>query len=102
MPTIDAVVFCKWNRNGAGKIKPDALYDVLAWALANEEYLPGTACGGTWEDLVGRVDNHQRILDNLAVFCARLEVTVPTAQHFANDPRFWTLGYWRRDWQRFL
>ena len=52
---------------------------------------------GKYEDLTGQVDVRQQILDDLAVFVAKLEVTPTTAQHFADDPRIFTLGYWRRD-----
>jgi len=96
MPYIDCVILGKWVKHANGKNVPDAVYDIYAWAIANGEQLPDGVYG-RYEDLTGQANVHQRILDNLAVFCAKLEITVPTAQHFANDPRFWVLGYWRRD-----
>ncbi len=101
MPYIDAVIFTKYIKDADGTNVPNAISDIYAWAIANDEYLPEGESGkgpfGRYEDLTGQANVHQRILDNLAVFCAKLEITVPTAQHFANDPRIWTLGYWRRD-----
>ena len=101
MPYIDAVIFTKYVKDAEGVNVPNAISDIYAWAIANDEYLPEGQSGigpfGRYEDLTGQADVHERILDNLAVFCAKLEVTVPTAQQFATDSRIWTLGYWRRD-----
>ena len=100
MPFIDAVIITRWAED-AGVWSPDAVNDIFAWALANDEYLPGgrSKVGpfGRYEDLTGQVDVRQQILDDLAVFVAKLEVTPATAQHFADDPRIFTLGYWQRD-----
>lgn len=101
MPYIDGIIFVKWQTGADGKHRagnPGVLREMYDWAIANNEALPHdpttyAKCG----DLTGQANVHQRILDNLAVFCAKLEVTVATAQHFAADPRIWTLGYWRRD-----
>ena len=101
MPYIDAIIFTKWVKDDEDANVPNAISDIYAWAIANDEYLPegnpGVGPFGRYEDLTGQANVHQRILDNLAVFCAKLEITVTTAQQFASDPRIWTLGYWRRD-----
>lgn len=101
MPVIDAVVITKWVEVAEKVWRPDVLDEVFAWAMANDEYLPGGQSGfgpfGRYMDLTGQADAHQQILDDLAVFIAKLEVTAATAQHFADDPRMFTLGYWRRD-----
>ncbi len=98
MPYIDAVIFTKYVKDAEGHNVPNAISDIYAWAIANGEQLPQEpTCFGRYEDLTGQANVHQRILDNLAVFVARIEMTAPTAQHFASDPRIWTLGYWRRD-----
>jgi hypothetical protein len=96
MPYIDAIIFTKYVQDGDGDNVPAAIADVHAWAVANEEYLPWGA-PYRYEDLTGRANVHQAILDNLAVFCAKLQVAVATATQFAGDSRIWTLGYWRRD-----
>jgi len=100
MPYIDAVIFTKWVKDGGTNV-PNAISDIYAWANANDEYLPEGESGkgpfGRYEDLTGQANVHQKILDNLAVFAAKLEVTVATAQQFASDNRFWTLGYRRFD-----
>ena len=100
---IDAVVFTKWVKEdmGNGELTnvPDAVSDVYDWAIANDEFLPEGESGkgpfGRYEDLTGQANVHQRILDNLGVFAAKLQITPATAAHFASDPRFWTLGYRR-------
>lgn len=96
MPYIDAVIFTKYIQDADGSNVPNAVSDIYAWAIANNEALPDGSFG-KYSDLTGFDNVHQRILDNLAVMVAKLEITVPTAQQFASDPRFWTLGYWRRD-----
>lgn len=96
MPYIDAVIVCKWAVGSDGKNRPIALDDVFAWAIENEEELP-IGSFGRREDLTGQDRIRQRIQNNMALFVARLVVTVTTAQHFASDNRFWTLGYWQRD-----
>jgi hypothetical protein len=99
MPYIDAMIFAKWVKDGRGVNVPDAISDIYAWAIANDELLLGgvdfEGPFGRYEDLTGQVNIHQRILDNLGVFAARLEITVATAAHFANDARIFTLGYKR-------
>ncbi len=101
MTYLDAVIFTKWTQDAEGHNVPNAISDIYAWAVANGEYLPeghsGVGPFGRYQDLTGQANVHQRILNNLAVFVAKLEITVATAQHFAADPRIWTLGYWRRD-----
>ena len=101
MPSIDAVVLGKWVVGPNGKNVPNGFYDVNAWAIANDEFLPGGQSGKGpfhfYTDLTELANVHQRILDNLAIYVAKLEVTVNTAQQFVSDPRFWTLGYWRKD-----
>jgi hypothetical protein len=101
MPSIDAVIFVKWVKDGRGVNVPDAISDIYAWAMANDEFLPVGMSGGgpfgKYEDLTGQANINKRILDNLGVFAARLEITVATAAHFANDARIWTLGYKRFD-----
>ena len=100
MPVIDAVVITKWVENDGVRM-PNAMQDISAWAVANDEYLPGgrSGIGPYWRyvDLTGQADVRQQLLDNLAVFVAKMEVTPATAQHFADDPRIFTLGYWQRD-----
>lgn len=96
MATIDAVIFGKYVKNAEGHNVPNGITDIYAWAIANGEQLPdGTY--GRYEDLTGAANVHQRILDNLAIFAAKLEITPATAQQFAADSRFWTLGYRRLD-----
>lgn len=99
MPVIDAVIIARWVDVDGNK-HPDAIDDIYVWALANDEYLLGGRSGfgpfGKYQDLTGQVNVHQKVLDNLGIFIAKLEVTPVTAQQFANDPRIWTLGYWRR------
>ncbi len=101
MPYIEAVIFVKWVVDGRGVNNPSAISDIYAWAMANDEFLPGGVSGGgpfgKYEDLTGQMNVKQRILDNLGVFVARLEITVATAAQFANDARIWTLGYKRFD-----
>jgi hypothetical protein len=101
MPYIDAVVFAKWVKDGRGVNVPNAIGDIFAWAMANDEFLPGGESGkgpfGKYADLTGQANINKRILENLGVFAARLEITVATAAHFANDARIWTLGYKRFD-----
>jgi hypothetical protein len=101
MPYIDAVIFTKWVKDADDTNVPDAVSDIYAWAIANDEYLPEGESGkgpfGRYEDITGQANVHQRILDGLAVFAAKLEITVATAQQFASDNRFWTLGYRRYD-----
>lgn len=101
MSLIDAVIFVRWVENINGVNIPNAVDDIFAWAIANDEYLPEGQSGigpfGRYEDLTGQANVHQCILDNLAVFAAKLEVTPATAQQFASDPRIWTLGYRRFD-----
>lgn len=101
MPYIDAVIFTKWVQDDQSANVPNAIQDINVWARANDEYLPEGQSGigpyFLYEDLTGQANVHQRILDNLAVFCAKLEVTASTAQQFAADARIWTLGYWRKD-----
>ena len=96
MQYIDAVVFVKWVKDSEGSNVPDAIDDIFGWAIANDQYLPeGESCFGRYEDMTGQANVHQRILDNLGVFAARLEITVATAAYFAGDARIWTLGYKR-------
>ena len=99
MAYIDAVVFVKWVKDAEGLNEPAAIGDIFSWAVANDEYLPEGESGkgpfGRYEDLTGQANVHQRILDNLGVFAAKLEITTATAMHFVNDPRIWTLGYKR-------
>lgn len=99
MPYIDAVIFTKWVKDAEDTNVPDAIDDIYAWAIANDEFLPEGESGkgpfGRWEDLTGQANVHQRILDNLGVFAAKLEITTATAAQFASDPRIWTLGYKR-------
>ncbi len=98
MPYIDAIVFTKWVKDAEDTNVPNAIADIYAWAIANGEFLPYDPDSyGKYQDLTAQANIHQRILDNLAVFCAKLEITVTTAQHFAGDNRIWTLGYWRKD-----
>ena len=94
MPLIDAVIFTKYVKNAKDENVPNAISDIYAWAIANGEQLPDGVYG-RYEDLTAQANVHQRILDNLAVFVAKLEITPATAQQFANDPRIWTLGYKR-------
>jgi hypothetical protein len=100
MPYIDAVIFTKYVKDGDDNV-PNAIADIYAWAIANDEYLPEGESGkgpfGRYEDLTGQANVHQCILDNLAVMCAKLEVTVNTATQFGADARIWTLGYRRLD-----
>ncbi|GAG99708.1 unnamed protein product, partial [marine sediment metagenome] len=77
---IDAVVFTKWVKNAVDAAVPDTINDIFAWAIANDEFLPEGESGrgpfGRYENITGRqVNIHQRILDNLAIFVARLQVT---------------------------
>ncbi len=99
MAYIDAVVFVKWVKDAEGLNEPAAIGDIYAWAIANDQYLPEGKSGkgpfGRYEDLTGQANVHQRILDNLGVFAAKLEITTTTAMHFVNDSRIWTLGYKR-------
>ena len=102
MPYIDAIVFTKWVEDPQGASVPNALGEIMQWGLDNDETLPIELFGphpegGKYRDITAQANTHQRILDNLGVFCAKLVVTVATAQHFAADPRIWILGYWRRD-----
>ena len=101
MAITEAVAFMKWVKDDDDRNVPDAVSDIYAWAIANDEYLPEGESGkgpfGRYEDLTGQANVHQRILDNLGVFAARLEITDATANHFASDPRFWVLGYKRFD-----
>lgn len=98
MPYINALVFTHWVKDVDDTSVPNAISDIYAWAISNGENLPQEpACFGRWEDLTGQANVHQRILDNLAVSISKLEITVATAQHFANDARIWTLGYRRFD-----
>ena len=100
---FDAVIFTKWVKedlgNGETANVPNAISDVHAWARANDEFLPEGKSGKgpffRYEDLTSQANVHQRILDNLGVFAAKLQITPATAAHFADDPRFWTLGYRR-------
>jgi hypothetical protein len=97
MPYIDAVIFTKYVKDGDDNV-PNAIADIYAWAIANGENLPNEpSCFGRYSDLTGQANVHQCILDNLAVMCAKLEVTVNTATQFAADARIWTLGYRRLD-----
>ena len=99
MPLIDAIVFLKWVPDVNGNNVPDAVDEIYAWAIANDEYLPegysGVGPFGRYEDITGQDNVHQCILDDLGVFAAKLELTSTTAAHFASDPRLWTLGYKR-------
>lgn len=101
MAVTDAVIFTKWVEDADGVNVPNAVSDIYAWAIANDAYLPEGESGkgpfGRYEDLTGQANVHQRILDNLGIFAARLEVTDATAAQFASDPRIWTLGYKRFD-----
>lgn len=101
MPYIDAIVLTKWVKDVEDTNIPNAISDIYTWAVANDEYLPEGESGkgpfGRYEDLTAQANVHQRVLDNLAVFCAKLEVTVATANQFSTDPRIWMLGYWRRN-----
>lgn len=94
MPYIDAVIFTKYVKDAEGTNVPNAISDIYQWAIANGEALPDGSFG-KYSDLTGAANVHQRILDNLAVFVAKLEITVATAAQFASDPRIWTLGYKR-------
>lgn len=101
MPYIDGIIFCRYVKDAQGENSPTAIQDINEWARANDEYLPRGRSGFGpyiyYEDLTAQANVHERILENLAIFCAKLEITVNTAQHFASDNRIWTLGYWRRD-----
>lgn len=101
MPYMDAVIFARYVEDADGANVPNAIADIFAWAMANDEHLPEGESGkgpfGRYEDLTGQANVAQCILDNIAVMCAKLEITVATALQFAADPRIWTLGYWRRD-----
>jgi len=101
MPMIDAVVFLKWIPDVDGNNVPDAVDEIYAWAIANDEYLPEGYAGigpfGRYEDITGQDNVHQKILDNLGVFVAKLQLTPTTAAQYASDPRLWTLGYKRFD-----
>ncbi len=99
MAYIDAVVFVKWVKDSEGSNVPVAFNDIFIWAAINDQYLPEGESGkgpfGRYEDMTGQANVHQRILDNLGVFAAKLEITTTTAMHFVNDSRIWTLGYRR-------
>ena len=101
MPLIDAVVLLRWVPDDDGNNVPDAVDEIYAWAIANDEYLPEGSSGvgpfGRYEDITGQDNVHQRILDDLGIFAAKLQLTPTTAAQFAADPRFWTLGYRRLD-----
>jgi len=101
MPLIDAVVFLRWIPDANGNNVPDVVDEIFAWAIANDEYLPEGHSGigpfGRYEDITGQDNVHQKILDNLGVFAANLQLTPTTAAQFAADPRLWTLGYRRLD-----
>lgn len=96
MAYIEAVILGKWVNDAQSRNVPNAISDIYAWAMANGEQLPDGVYG-RYEDVCGQANVHQKILDDLAVFVAKVEMTVNTAQHFANDPRFWVLGYKRFD-----
>lgn len=97
----DAVIFTKWILDSRGKNVPDVISDIYAWARANDQFLPEGQSGvgpfGRYEDLTGQADVHQRILNNLAIFACKLEVTDVTAAQFSSDPRIFVLGYRRFD-----
>lgn len=99
MPLIDAVVFTRWVPDIDGNNVPDAVDEIYAWAIANDELLPEAISDfgpyGRFEDITGQDNVHQRILDDLGVFCANLHLTPVTAAQFADDSRLWTLGYRR-------
>jgi len=100
MPYIVATIFTKYVKDADGNNMTYAISDIFDWAHANNEYLPevdskGNSPWGRYEDLTFQANVHQRILDNLSVFAARLEVTVARAEQFPSDPRIWTLGYKR-------
>ena len=40
MPYIDAVIFTKWEKDAEGTNVPNAIDEIFAWAVANDEYLP--------------------------------------------------------------
>ena len=94
MPYIEAVVFTRWVQDADGNNVPDAVDDIYAWARSNNEQLPDGSFG-KYEDITGQ--STSRILAGLKVFAAKLTITVATAQHFASDNRFWTLGFKRFD-----
>lgn len=93
MPYIEAIIFTKYVKDGNDNV-PNAISDIYAWARANNQQLPDGSFG-KYSDLTGAANVHTRILDNLAVFVAKLEITTVTAAQFASDPRIWTLGYKR-------
>lgn len=99
MPYIDAVIFTKFVLDGEGNPVFHAISDIFTWAIANDENLPhDPTCYGKCTDLTGQTGGpamKQRILDNLAIFCAKLEITTATAAQFVADARIWTLGYKR-------
>jgi hypothetical protein len=95
MPFIKAVIFAKWV-DVDGSNSPDAIDDIYSWAIANNEGLPlEPNVKGRYQDITGQANVHQKILDDLAIFVAQLEITTATAAQFAADPRIWTLGYRR-------
>jgi hypothetical protein len=100
MPYVKAVIFTKWK--DAGGYDPDVIDDIYAWARANNEFLPETDSKGNhpfgkYHDLTGQPRSKigERILNDLNIFIAGIEITVATATQFASDPRIWTLGYRR-------
>ena len=98
MAYIEAIVFCRLVTNANDEVVPNAISDIFDWARTQGVALPHKPLFfATYQDLTGQANTKQRILDNLAVLVARLELTVATAQQFAADSRIWTLGFWRRD-----
>lgn len=92
MPYVEAVIFTtRVTRNGKGW--PDAVADIDAWAIANDEFLPGGQSGigpfRLYSDLTGiaRAD-----FTDGKVFIGQITITTATAQQFSADPRIFVLG----------
>lgn len=90
MPTVDAVVFTTWKHDANDNDVPNAIDDIFAWAVANNESLPlePTVCG-RYEDVTAILAPDIAIGK---VFACKLEITMATGAQFAADPRIFTLG----------
>lgn len=90
MPYVEATIIVPWIKDAVGFL-PDALDDISAWAIANDEYLPGGISGFGPFSLYEEInDNITPVLDGL--FVAKLTINQNTANQFAADARIHILS----------
>lgn len=94
---VEAIIITKWVVDARGVAVPNVVNEMFLYAEAGEYTVPVGPKYGSYSCLAAGTGGHQKILNDLGVFVARILVAVPVAQHFAEDLRLFQLGYWVKD-----